>query len=76
MAWIDLNRFGVFSFVFRYESRRIKKSLKTKDRRQAERHRSRVEENLLLTERGLMTIPEDVDIANFRLTDGRIGIEL
>jgi hypothetical protein len=64
---------GRFHIRFRYGGRAFKRSLKVRDTREAEGIRGRVEETLLLLERGRLTMPGDADPATFILSDGKHG---
>lgn len=66
-------RGGNFRIIFRYDGRRLSRTLKTSDRTEAESVRHRFEENLRLLDRGRLTIPADADAITFLLSDGRLG---
>src|SRR5580658_8719720 len=65
MAWLELDASGNYHVSFRMGERRYKRSLKTSQKRDAERLASRLEENLTLVERGRLTIPDGADIPRF-----------
>lgn len=72
MASLEQNsRTGRFYLRFRFGGEEYKRSLKIRDAREAEAVRGRVEETLLLIERGRLEIPKDADAARFILSDGR-----
>lgn len=71
MAWLEKTRSGVFNIVYRYAERKWKRSLKTKERRQAEALRVRLQENLRLAELGQLEIPTDADLSTFLLSNGK-----
>ena len=72
MAWVEIAPSGVYQIAFRVGDRKLKRSLKTTSRKDAEAARSRLEENLRLLERGRLILPSHADIATFLLSDGRI----
>lgn len=61
MPWLEPNQSRSFHIVFRYLGRRYRRSLKTRDGREAELLAARVEGNLRLIERGRIVVPDDVD---------------
>ena len=67
---------GRFRIRFRYGGQEFKRSLKVKESREAEGIRGRVEETILLLERGRLTMPEDAEPATFILSDGKMGQKL
>lgn len=73
MPWLEPNQSGSFHIAFRFLGRRYRRTLKTSDRREADRLLARVEDNLCLVERGRIVIPNDVDVASFLLSDCRIA---
>jgi integrase len=72
MAWLEKKPSGQYHVAFRFGPRKIKKSLRTKDKKVAEARRCRLEENLRLVESGRLTVPEDADVARFLLSDGKL----
>ena len=58
MAWLELERSGVYHIAFRLGDRKFKKSLRTKSEIETEARRHRLEENLRLVESGRLTIPQ------------------
>jgi len=61
---------------FRFDGKPYKRSLKTGDDREARARLGRIEETMLLIERGRLELPLDVDPATFILSDGkRVGDE-
>jgi site-specific recombinase XerD len=62
---------GRFRIRFRYGGRDFKRSMRTMNRREAEAIRGRVEETIMLIERGRLDIPSDADPGTFILSDGR-----
>ena len=62
---------GNFHITFQFGGKRYKRSLKTKDKRQAMSLRARVEETVRLIELGRIELPNSVDIPTFLLSDGK-----
>ena len=62
-----------YRLIFRYGGRKFSRSLKTKDAKEAEAVRVRVEENLKLLERGRLELPPEADLVAFLLSDGKIA---
>lgn len=72
MAWLERDRAdGPFSVVFRVGSRRIKRSARTSNEREASEVALRVERRLRLIEEGELVVPEDVDVATFVMSEIR-----
>lgn len=66
MAWLE-ERGGSFHIGVRVGTRKLKRSLKTADRKEAENYAARVERRLTLIEQGDLTVPADADILDFLL---------
>lgn len=62
---------GIYFIRFRYVGASFNRSLKTRDRREAEAIRGRVDETILLLERGRLEMPAHADPAAFILSDGK-----
>ena len=62
MAWLELKPSGYFHIVFRLGNQKLKRSLKTKNRRTAEGRLAGVEATLQVLESGRLSVPEGVDI--------------
>lgn len=76
MGWLEDGKTGVHQICFRFGDERIKRSSRTKDKRKALALLGRIEENLELIQRGRLTVPPDVDLFNFLISDGQInGVE-
>ena len=73
MAWLEIERSGVYHIAFRIDNQKFKRSLRTKSEREAEARRHRLEENLRLVESGRLTIPDDCEISAFLLSDGKLN---
>lgn len=73
MAWLELKPSGFFHIVFRLGNQKVKRSLKTKNRRTAEGRLAGVEATLQVLESGRLSVPEGVDIVSFLLSDGRLS---
>ncbi len=74
MAWLELAPSGVYKVAFRFDGRKLKRSLETDNPQLAERSLLRVEENLRLVEQGRLDVPAGVDPAEFLLYDGKLAI--
>lgn len=61
-----------FRLIFRFNEKRHAVNLKSKDRKDAEACRIRLEENQQLVERGRLTVPTGADLGLFLLSDGRL----
>lgn len=73
MAWLERDRpNGPFQVVFRYGNRRIKRSARTRDEREAMQLADRVERKLRMVEQGDLTIPEHADVITFLMSDGKL----
>ena len=72
MAWLECEPSGQFHIRFRIGSRKFKRSLKTKNESEAETRRIRLEETLRLVESGRITVPANVDLPTYLLSDGRL----
>jgi len=73
MAWLEEHpTSGHFKVCFRWGKNKIKRTIKTSNRRDAEAATVRLEENITLVERGRLTLPADADIATFLLSDGKL----
>ena len=75
MAWIEKPVSGNYQVAFRFEDQKYKKSLRTKDRRAAEARLQRVQELIQLVESGRIAVPEDIDPADFFLSDGATNLK-
>ena len=76
MAWLEQdNRTGTFKLALRLNDRKIKRSLQTNDRREAESIRGTVEQTLQAIERGWTTVPDGVDMVDFLISGGRVPIK-
>jgi hypothetical protein len=70
MATLE-RRGNTYRVVFRYGGQKIAKSVRTRDERAANACLARLEDNLRRLELGVLTVPDDADIAEFLLSDGR-----
>ncbi|MDP1796583.1 MAG: tyrosine-type recombinase/integrase [Planctomycetaceae bacterium] len=66
MAWLE-ERGGSFHIGVRVGTRKLKRSLKTADRKEAESYKARVERRLTLIEQSDLTVPADADLLDFLL---------
>lgn len=72
MAWLQCDPSGNLHVNFRFGGRKYKRSLKTKDRTEAETRVTRLEETLRLVESGRIDVPETADVPVFLLSDGKL----
>lgn len=63
---------GRYRIAFRLGGRKFNRTLKTENAREADGVLHRLEENLLLLERGRLSIPPEADPITFLLSDGRL----
>lgn len=73
MASIHRDPSGNFHIHFRFCGQRFKRSLHTKHQRKADAAASHVEENIRLISEGRLSLPEDVDIPTYLLSDGKLA---
>jgi len=73
MAWLEQKNSGTYHIVFRLGKQKLRRSLKTKNRKEATSRRSRIEENLRLVDSGRLAVPDDADIVTFLLSDGKLN---
>ena len=52
MAWLEQKKSGTFHIVFRIGNEKLRRTLKTKNQKEAVSRRSRIEENLRLVDSG------------------------
>jgi integrase len=76
MAWLEQLNSGQFHVGFRFGDEKFKRSLRTSELKVAEAARSRIEDNIRLVERGILTLPDDADIVSFLLSDGRVAAKI
>ena len=62
---------GFFYIRFRYGGRPFRRSLKTTNEREAEAVKGRVEETIILLERGRLEIPPEAEPGTYILSDGK-----
>lgn len=70
MATLE-KRSGSYRVIFYFGGRRIARSLKTDNAREALASMARLDDNLRRVELGLLDGPESVDLATFLLSDGK-----
>jgi hypothetical protein len=70
MATLE-KRSDSYRVIFYFGGQRFARSLKTDNPREALSSIARLDDNLRRVELGLLTCPEDVDLATFLLSDGR-----
>ena len=71
MPWLELEPSSQYHVAFRYGSRKFKRSLKTKHKREAEQLLGRIERRLQLLESGDIEAPSNGDLLSFLLTNGQ-----
>jgi len=72
MAWLEQdNRTGYFKVALRIGDRKLKKSLQTRDRDEADGIRATIEQTLQAIDRGWTTVPDGVDLVDFLISGGR-----
>jgi hypothetical protein len=73
MAWIEEHpTSGHFKLCFRWGGRKLKKTLKTTTRGQAEAARAILTDTIALVERGVLEIPPGADVAAFLVSGGKL----
>ena len=65
-------RTDYFNVVFYFRGKKCTRSLRTKDKKEANTRRVRLEETIRLVESGRLVIPEEADAVTFLLSDGHI----
>lgn len=74
MAWLEEHpTSGRFKICFRWGGRKLKKTVKTTSRKDAESALVRFEENIALLERGRIELPPGADFGTFLLSDGKVS---
>jgi integrase len=74
MAWLEEHpTSGHFKICFRWAGRKLKKTVKTTNPKDAETALARFKENLHLLERGRLELPPGADIGTFLLSDGKLN---
>ena len=71
MAWNELDPSGIYFVCFRLGKKRFKRSLKTKDKHEADDLTRDLERTIKDVERGRLALPENADVVTFLLSDGR-----
>jgi integrase len=75
MAWLEKHpTSGRYKVCFRWKGRQYKKTVKTTDQGDAKAILRRLQENVGLVERGRMEMPDGADVAEFLLSDGKMGL--
>jgi integrase len=74
MAWLEEHpTSGHFKICFRWGGRKLKKTVKSTARDDAETALARFKDNLQLLERGRLELPPGADIGTFLLSDGKLN---
>lgn len=76
MAWLQQDPSHNYHVCFRLGGKKFKRSLRTKKRNEANSQAARIEDNIRLVERGILTIPPGADIPTFLLSDGKLAEKL
>jgi len=76
MAWLETPPSGNIHIGFRIGDEKFRRSLRTKNQREANSRHARIEENIRLVEAGRLVIPEDADVITFLLSDGKLSQEI
>jgi hypothetical protein len=72
MAWLEEHpTSGHFKICFRWGGRKLKKTVKSASRKDADAALARFEENMRLLERGRIELPPGADIGTFLMSDGK-----
>jgi integrase len=72
MAWHEQAPSGNYFLCLRIGEKKLKRSLKTHRKADADSDVARVEDNLRQVERGWLTIPRNADAISFLLSNGRV----
>ncbi|MEQ9379502.1 MAG: site-specific integrase [Pirellulales bacterium] len=72
MPWLEHRPNGRYHIAFRLGDQKLKKSLRTSDLRTAEARLHQLEENIRLLDKGRIVVPEDADLLEFLLSDGKL----
>lgn len=72
MPWLEHRPNGRYHVAFRFGQQKLKKSLRTSDLSTAEARLHQLEENIRLLEKGRIELPDDVDVVEFLLSDGKL----
>jgi hypothetical protein len=74
MAWLEPHpTSGRFNLCFRWHGKKLRRTLKTTQKKEAESILHRFDENVVLLERGRLELPEGGDILTFLLSDGKLS---
>ena len=71
MATLEQRASKTFHIIFWFNGQRFKRSLKTKDAKRARDCVTRLDDTIHRIETGQLTVPHDVDIADFLLSQGQ-----
>jgi hypothetical protein len=72
MAWLEKNSSNQYRIAFRINSRKVKRSLRTKNAKQAQIRLDRIEETIKLVDSGRLAVPKGIDFVSFVLSDGKL----
>jgi hypothetical protein len=71
LAWLQQVPSGFYHISFRFGGRKFKRSLKTKNLRNASSRKVRMEDNIRLLESGIIELPPAVDGASYLLSESK-----
>src|ERR1051325_1353914 len=73
MAWLEPHpTSGHFNICLRWQGKKLRRTLKTTQKKDAEAILHRFDENVVLLERGRLKLPEGGDLLTFLLSDGKL----
>ncbi len=74
MAWLEPHpTSGHFNICFRWQGKKLRRTLKTTQKKEADAILHRFDENVVLLERGRLELPAGGDILTFLLSDGKLS---
>ena len=74
MAWLEPHpTSGHFNICLRWQGKKLRRTLKTTQKKEAEAILHRFDENVVLLERGRLQLPEGGDLLTFLLSDGKLS---
>ena len=74
MAWLEPHpTSGHFNICLRWQGKKLRRTLKTTQKKEAEAILHRFDENVVLLERGRLELPEGGDLLTFLLSDGKLS---
>lgn len=73
MAWLQPDPSGNYHICFRFGGKKFKRSLRTKNEKQAAAQKYRLEETVRLLKSGRLELPANADVPTFLLSDGKLS---